>query len=285
MAYRNSYTLDGVALTNVSAGYFPEKSTGIRTVPAKRSSSISYPGVDGEAFLTGAPYVPGGVAVTMYVEGTDHQAFMQNFEFLNGLFLQRHKLLTLRHDYDSAGTVYREALVKCVSSTAPKMLDMKSGLIDYALEIPGSFWRAGSDSTSASPVLTTSTQTYTVTALTGGNAPVADSLIRVKGAISGATITDVATGSQITITAPLLSTEYLVIDPANWVARKQSSNTWSLTGGTDFANNVVSNEGYGSQFVMEPFISGGALVYQVTLISSSPASSPVVEFRAKKAFL
>jgi len=284
MAYRNSYTLDGVALSNVSAGYFPEKSTGIRTVPAKRSAGISYPGVDGEAFLAGAPYGPGGVAVTMYVEGTDHQALMQNYEFLNGLFLQRHKLLKLRHDYDTAGTVYREADVKCTVSTELKLLNMNAGLVDYSLEIPKSFWRSA-EATTTSPVLTTSTQTYTVAALTGGNAPVSDALIRIKGAVSGATITDVATGSSITLTAPLLATEYCVIDPVNWAARKQTTNTWALTGGTDYSNNVVSNEGFGSQFVMEPFISGGALVYQVTLTSSSPATSPVVEFRAKKAFL
>jgi hypothetical protein len=284
MAYRNSYTLDGVALTNVSGGYFPERSTGIRTVPAKRSANISYPGVDGEAFLAGAPYGPGGVAVTMYVEGADHQGLMQNYEFLNGLFLQRHKLLKLRHDYDSAGTVYREADVKCVASTQLKLLNMNSGLVDYALEIPKSFWRSA-EVTWATNALGIGPFTYTLSGFTGGNAPITDSLIRIKGAVSGATITDVATGSSITLTAPLLATEYCVIDPVSWTARKQTSNTWALTGGTDYSNNVVSNEGFGSQFVTEPLIVGGALVYQATFSTSSPASSPVVEFRAKKAFL
>ena len=285
MAYRNSYTLDGVALTNVAAGYFPEKSTGIRTVPAKRSANISYPGVDGEAFLAGAPYLPGGVAVTMYVEGADHQGLMQNFEFLNGLFLQRHKLLTLRHDYNAAGTVYREAQVKCVSSTDIKLLTMSSGLVEYALEIPKAFWRDGTATTWSTNPLTTGPFTYNISGLYGGNAPVSDSLIRIKGALSGATITDVATGSQLVLTGPLTATEYCVIDPVNWVARKQTTNTWSLTGGTDYSNNVISNRGFGSQFTMEPLIVAGLLQYQVAFTTSSPASSPVVEFQAKKAFL
>jgi hypothetical protein len=211
---------------------------------------------------------------------------MERFEFLNGLFLQRHKLLTLRHDYNTSGTIYREAGVKCVSSTALKMISMKSGTVEYALEIPAAFWRSA-EATSASAAVTTSTQTYTVAALTGGNAPVSDSLIRVKGAFSGMTITDVATGSMLQLIGAVTSTQYIIIDPATWTATKVTSDTWNRfsAGASDYSLNVVSNRGFGSQFIMEPLIVGGALAYQITLSASAPASSPVVEVRAKKAFL
>lgn len=287
MAYRNSYTLDGVALTNVAQGYFPEKSTGIRTVPAKRNTGLSYPGVDGEAFQAGAPYQPGGVTVNMYVEGADHQGFMENLEFLNGLFLQRHKLLPLRHDYTPAGSIYRMADVKCISSTDVRRLSISSGMIEYALEIPGAFWRSGSESTTATPVVTTSTQTYTVASLAGGNAPVSDATIRVKGAFSGILIKDVATGSQLELIGAISASEYVIISPAEWFASKVNTDTWNRfsSGWVNYSNNVVSNRGSGSQFIMEPLITAGALGYQITFSGTTLSSSPVIEVRAKKSFL
>lgn len=287
MAYRNSYTLDGVALTNLSAGYFLEKSTGLRLIPAKRSPNISYPGVDGDVFIPGAVYQPGGVAVTMYVEGADHQQFMERIEFLNGLFLQRHKLLPLRHDYNVANTVYREAMVKCTSSSQVKMLTPTSGTIDYGLEIPSSFWRAGTESTSASPAVTASTQTYSVVSLNGGNAPVSDARIRVKGAFSTLLIKDVATGSLIQLTGAITSSQYVIITPDEWFAKKVISDTWDRysAGSTDYSTFVVSNRGQGSQFITEPSIVGGALTYQLELWATGASSSPVVEIRAKKAYL
>lgn len=284
MAPRNSYTLDGVPLTNLAAGYFLEAKTGLRMIPAKRMANIAFPAVDGESFLPGAPFTAGGVAVTMYVEGTDHQQFMERVEFINGLFLQRHKLLELRHDYNIANTVSRHAFVTCMSSSEINFnFGVKSGTLEYLMTVPGCFWRSATTSDFVSPAVTTVLTARTLTNLTGGNAPVADSLIRVKGAFSTLTLKDAATGSQLTITTPLTATEYIIIDTANWTARKVTTNTW--TGGTVVDSSVTSNRGMGSMFVTEPSIVAGALAYSVSASATNPATSPTFEIRAKKSYL
>lgn len=283
MALRNSYTLDGIPLTNIDAGYFPERSTGIRLVPSKRNLSISYPGVSGESFVPGASFTPGGVTVLMYVEGIDHQQFMERVEFLNGLFLQRHKLMELRHDYDEAGLFSRHAMVRCISSTEVKLLTMSSGLIEYILEVPGSFWRSTTDSIYTTPKLLTSDQTLQVITLDGGNAPVEDALIRVKGGFTGLTLKDLHSNSELTVTSVVSTTNYIIIDPKNWTARKVTSDTW--TGGTNVDSSVISNRGMGSMFSLEPGILIDKLIYQIVASVDSPSGTPIIEIRAKKAYL
>jgi hypothetical protein len=246
-------------------------------------ANIAYPAVDGESFLPGAAFTAGGVAVTMYVEGTDHQQFMERVEFINGLFLQRHKLLELRHDYNIANTVSRHAFVTCMSASDIAFKNgVQSGTIDYLMSVPGSFWRSSSTSDFVSPSVTTALTARTLTNLTGGNAPVADALIRVKGAFSSMTLINPVTGSQLVITTPLLATEYIIIDVAKWTARKVTSNTW--TGGTVVDSSVVSNRGMGSMFVIEPSIVSGALAYSVSASATNPGT-PTFEIRAKKSYL
>jgi hypothetical protein len=282
---RNSYTLDGIPLTDSAMRWFLESSSGLRLIPAKRSTSLSYPGVDGESFERGAPFLPGGVNITMYVEGVDHADFMKNVEYLNNLFLQRHKLIELRHDYDVAGTISRHAFIKVISSTEIQVLGqgMKQGTIEYAAEIPGSFWRSITETTQSLGAVTATPTTVTVSNLTGGNAPVGDALIRVKGAFTTMTLVDVTTGDQLIINTPLTATEYIIIDPVLWTARKVTTNTW--TGGTNVDWLVVSNKGSGSLFTMEPSLSGTAFLYRITQSAIAPSSSPTVEVRAKKAYL
>lgn len=284
MAPRNSYTLDGVPLTNLAAGYFLEKKTGLRLIPAKRMANISYPAVSGNSFMPGAPFAAGGVAVTMYVEGADHQQFMERVEFLNGLFLQRHKLLELRHDYDAAGTVARIALVTCVSSTdIVYEHGMKSGTISYYLEVPGSFWRSPDTQTYMSAPITANRAVFSITTLNGGNAPVADALIRVKGAFSTFNIRDEVTGSEINITTPLAAGEYIIIDTANWTAHHVLTDTWD--GGTVGDTSVISNRGMGTMLMIEPAINAGQLAYTMSAVATNPASAPTFEIRAKKSHL
>lgn len=284
MAPRNSYTLDGVELTDLSAGYFTERSTGIRTIPAKRMANIAYPALDGESFIPGATFSPGGVVVNMYVEGTDHQEFMERVEFLNGLFLQRHKLLELRHDYDVDNSVSRHAYVQVKSSTEVKVLPgMKSGTIEYLLEVPGAFWRSRLASDYTSTAVAAIPAVFTLTNLTGGNAPVGDALIRVKGGFSTMTLKDVTTGNQLVINTPLTATEYIIIDTKNWTARKVTTDTWD--GGTVVDSSVISNRGMGPMMNLEPSIVSGALAYSIVASATNPASAPSFSVRAKKSYL
>lgn len=280
---RNTYTLDGIPLTDPDGRWFLEKSSGLRTIPAKRMANISYPGVDGDAFIPGATFTPGGVSITMYVEGADHQEFMERVEFLNGLFLQRHKLLELRHDYDVDGLESRHAFVKFSSSGEISFFGqgMKQGTINYMAEIPGVFWRSYMELTQSVNVSTTPV-TSIITVLAGGNAPVADSLIRVQGGFSKLTLQDETTGSTLTFNSALAANEYIIVDCKNWTARKVTTDTWD--GGVNVDMSVVSNRGYGSMFTMEPSIFGAEMTYRVTAWADNPAS-PRFEIRAKKSYL
>lgn len=283
MALRNSYTLDGVPLTHPQALYFPERETGVRVIPAKRNMNISYPAVDGEAFIKGAPFTPGGVTVKMFIHGDDHQKFMENVEFVNGLFLQRHKLLELRHDYNVAGTVSRHAWVKCRNATEVEMLGTQDGFIEYMLEIPGVFWKSTTSTDWTSGMLTTTPQTFVINNLTGGNAPVNDSLIRVKGGFATCTVTDYFTGSSITVNTACTDTEYVIIDPVKWTARKVTTNTWS--GGSIVDSQVSSNRGMGHMIQFEPGIVSGELRYQATASVTNPTGTPSFAVRAKRSYL
>lgn len=281
---RNTYTLDGIPLTDPDGRWFLEKSSGLRTIPAKRMANISYPGRDGESFIPGAPYLPGGVAISMYVEGTDHEEFMYHVEYLNALFLQRHKLLELRHDYDLDGYVSRHAFCKFNSNTNIETLGLgvKAGIIKYFAEIPGVFWRSAQTLDYTTPVTATPTTTV-VTSLTEGNAPIADSLIRFKGGFSSLEVEDFTTGSKLTCNTALTSSEYIIVDTQNWTARKVTTDTW--VGGTNVDMSVVSNRGFGSMFTLETSLFGDSFPYRITTKCTNPSGTPQVTIRAKKAWL
>ena len=281
---RNTYTLDGIGLTNLEAGWFLEKNTGLRIIPAKRMPNISYPGADGDVFTPGGSFLPGGVRIVMYVEGADHEEFMYRVEYLNALFLQRHKLLELRHDYDVDGYVSRHAFIKVTSATEVQAIGtgMRAGKIEYFAEIPGVFWRSAVETTQLLNVGTTPS-TVLVPSLTEGNAPVADALIRFKGGFSSMVLEDYTTKSKLTVNTALSASEYIIVDTANWTARKVTTNTWE--GGTNVDMSVVSNRGMGSMFVMETSLFGNDFPYRVTHYCTNPSGTPTVEIRAKKSYL
>lgn len=282
---RNTYTLDGIPLTDPDGRWFLEKNSGLRLIPAKRMANVSYPGVDGDSFLPGAPFLPGGVRIVMYVEGVDHEAFMTNMEFITALFSQRHKLLELRHDYKEDATVSRHAFVKFNASSDINIIGtgVKTATVEFIAEIPGVFWRSTIETIAPLKTATTTPTTVEVYSLEGGNAPVDDALIRVKGGFGTLTLEDFTTKSKLVVTTALTSTEYIIIDPKNWTARKVTTDTW--VGGTNVDMSVTSNRGYGSQFIMEPSLSGERFVYRLTQSVTNPVGTPNVTIRAKKSYL
>ena len=287
---RNTYTLDGIPLTDPDGRWFLESTSGLRLIPAKRSPNISYPGVDGDAFISGSSFLPGGVVITMYVEGVDHEDFMTNVEYINALFLQRHKLLELRHDYDVDGAVSRHAFVKFNSGSEIKMVGtgVRAGTLNFMAEIPGAFWRSAIATQSGIEAYNTQLAPSIVRSLTGGNAPVDDALIRFKGGFSRIELEDITTGSKLIVNTPLTDREFIVVDTKNWTARKFSSDEtvnipWE--GGTNVDMSVVSNRGYGSMFIMEPSLWGTDFMYRVTGYTSNPVGSPRIDILAKKSYL
>jgi len=282
---RNAYTLDGVPLVDPAGRFFPEKKTGIRVVPAKLSPNISYPSFDGDAFLPGGAYVPGSIGINMYIRGNTHEEFMQNFEFVNGLFLQRSRVLTLRHDYNEAGTNPRFADVSFSSGATPELFTngARAAIVPYIGDLPGVFWRNAAPVDSVTSAITTTETQIELLALAGGNAPVHDSLIRVKGAFSSLTLKCAVTGHTISINTSLAATEYIIIDTAWWTARKVTTDTW--TGGTNVDSLVTSSRGQGTMISFEPMISGGALKYFIKASATGPSGSPNITVRGYKHYL
>lgn len=280
---RNDYTLDGVKLTDPAGRWFPERKTGIRVLPARRSNNLQYPGVDGERFIPGAPFEPGMVMIRLYVEGKTHEEFMTNYEFITGLLGQRHKTLELVHQYDAAGLVTRHAQVTFPDSSEPELDGPLRAMIDLNGQVTGSFWRSKLATDSTTPAVTTVGTIRTLAELAGGNAPITDALIRVKGGFSTLAVEDPVSLSRITFNAALTATEYIIVDPVNWTARKVTTDTWA--GGTEVDATVVSNKGSGTMFELAPSIVGGAFATQIKVWCSNPTGSPVVTVRAKKSYL
>jgi hypothetical protein len=220
----------------------------------------------------------------MYVEGTDHENFLENMEFIIGLFMQRHKLLDLIWHYKTDGTENRVAKVKFSMGGTPEMLTTTQGLITFIGEVPDGIWRGDTLITHTVGTMTVSPVAYNFTSFAGSTAPMGDSLIRFKGAFNSAFIEDVATGMRISVTAALTSTEYLVINTKTWECDKNVTNSWALNG-TDWAANVRSWRGFGPMHIHEPMMDSGILTYRAYIWCTSPASSPTVEVRAYKEFL
>lgn len=276
---RNDYTLDGVPLRDPEGRWFAERlGTSIRGIPSRVSNNLTYPGVDGELFNPGAEFEAGIVPLRLYIEGATHEQFMENYEFIVGVVAQRHKALELIHHYGSDESSDRVALVEFPDSSEPQLDGPLRAQIDLNARVIGSFWRS-----TAPTDFTTNRESSFVTSLSGGNAPVIDALIRVKGGFGDMTITDPVSGSQLRIRALLGENEYIIIDPLAWTARKVTTDTWE--GGTNVDNLVESNQGRGSMFHLAPQRNGSSLVYQVNLSSVNPVGTPSVTIRAKKSYL
>lgn len=281
---RNAYTLDGVPLVHPQLKYYPVQGTGVRVLPAKSTPNIAYPMFDGESFLPGGSFSPGAVKITMFVKGVDHEELMLNIEFLYGLFMQRHKLLELRHDYRTDGTNSRHAFVQFKTSTEPKLGNRNTqATMEFIGEIPGVFWQSLNSVDVQSPTTTTTATQIELSGLSGGNAPITDALIRMKGGFSSFLVIDGTTRHSIQLNSPISSTEYAIIDTTDWSVRKVTSDTW--TGGTRIDASAVASRGAGPMLTFEPQIAGGALKYYLTHQVTNPVGSPSVIVRARKKFL
>lgn len=282
---RNAYTLDGIPLTDENLDYFVDKASGIRIMPAKRAVSLQYPGFDGEAWMAGLTYDPGAVSIIMRVYGTDHQSFMQNLEFIRGLFTQRYKKLKLVHHYAEDGSDNRVAIVQFNEShETPVLPGASSGTAEFIGTVSSTFWRSETTFTDVVPIVTTATSESSLPSLSGSNAPITDALIRVKGGFSELTIGDAVSGHTIRIATTLTSTEYIVIDTSAWTARKVTTDTWS--GGTVVDTVCTPSRGAGPMLTFEPALMGpGSFAYRITTAGANLTGSPQVEVRAKKSYL
>lgn len=274
------YTLDGLPLNDPQGRWTLEKGTGLRIIPARTSSGAALPGRDGVLPSLGSTFEPGAVGIRVAVLGDDYGSMLSTTEFLSGVIGQRHKLLSLVHDYGNGQK--REALVEVTASTTPELVAFRNAIIDIQCSVPGSFWRDEA-TTDSSASITAGTTATTLTGLTGTTAPIGDALIRVKGGFSSAYVEDVVTGDRVTINTAIPASEYVVIDAAAWTARRVTSDTWS--GGSNIITSVVSNRGSGPMIRFEPDFATGAGRIRVRAVGTGLTGSPQVIMRVKRSFL
>jgi hypothetical protein len=276
-----SYTLDGIPMQDAGGRWWLDVNTGVRAMPAARIGAYSAPGQDGERTNLNSTLEQGKLGLSFVVKGADHAAMMANYELLTGILSQRGRLLPLVHDYGNGQT--RVAMIQLSATSDPDMINASTLRFKVIASIPDGVWRDAALAADFSAPLTTTTTTQTVTPLAGTTGPIDDALIRIKGAISTATVTDPVTGDQISFNAALLATEYVIIDCANWTARKVTSNTW--TGGTNVDSSFSSTRGSGPALALYPEYSTGAARVQIKVVSTNPATSPTCEVRAKRSFI
>lgn len=284
----NNYTLDGIQLMDPDGRWFYEKTTGIRIIPAKRNTSLSYPGVDGEQFVPGATYSPGGVLISLYIKGTTHNEFMEIYEFWAGVISQRHRTLPLVHHYfgEPDTATDRVANVQITSSVEPRLINNKPlhALLEIPCSIPGVFWRSANEVSSVNYAAPSVQTTHTLSQM--GNAPLVDAKIRIKGGFSQLDMWDPVSGAALSINKAVASDRWVIIDPVQWRASEMTSGTsWDLNSGTDMSMFVDSNRGRGPMFEIAPDFSQGFSRHRFTVATTNPSGSPTVMIQTKRAYL
>lgn len=274
------YTLDGVPLDDPQGRWRLNAKTGVRIFPGRTASGLDMPGKDGTTPSLRASFAPGMLKLGLSIRQPKHQDMMLGLEMLYGVLGQRHRLLSLVHDYGEGQR--RQADIEILPSIDPEYLLCDFSRIDVVAQVPGVFWRSIATTDTTVPVTATSA-TSVLGFLAGSTGPINDSLIRVRGGVTGLVITDPVSGDSLTVTAPLTTSEYLVIDCAKWTARKVTTDTWS--GGTDMSQYVVSNRGMGPMFTLNPDFSTGAGRIRLTVRGTNPSGSPAVTVRAKSSYL
>lgn len=286
----NQYTLDGVPLRDPKLRWHSDRGTGIRILPARRQPEQRFPMVDGVNFIPRAPYDPGAVAIQLQVTGDSYRDFRENLEFIMALIGQRNKLMPLVDHYDEANPINdRVAMVTLSSSVDPVMIDRQTARVGAVFSVPGTFWRSSNVQTGATTAVATTGSTFELKALEGGNAPIDDMMIRVRGAFSSLTIKDPVTLRSLSVDTALSANETLLIDPVAWRASiiSGTSNTWNANQGKNISGYVNSNRGQGSMFAVEPSLdtTRTKFIYQISASAQNILANPIIEYQAKKSFL
>lgn len=279
------YTIDGMPTTDPQGRWKLHKATRYRAFPGRIATGTTLPGRDGNQPSLGTPFLPGRLSLTFNIYGTTHDAMMDNLTLLYGIIGTRHKLLTITHEYAPGKTI--QALAEVTGASDPSTLKLNLSRVQFDLSIPSVFWRSPATVDTTQPIPQgASNPSPFLTEFGGGTGPINDALIRFRGNFSQVILDDIVSGDRLTVNQAATSTQYVVVDTANWVARLHQTDTWDLVGGTDVINNIVSNRGSGPMFTLNPDFASGAGRYQMRITGAINATtSPVVTVRAKRSFI
>lgn len=180
---------------------------------------------------------------------------------------------------DATRSVVFETLSHSLAGHGPAELIVD---VTFVIRLPGAFWRSAADATSAAVALAPGS--VQVSGLFSGiSAPVADALVRVKGATTGLQVTDTA-GSWFTYSPALAAGKYLRFESATGRAFTTDTDVWG--GGTEVSG-AIDFGGPRGVFEITPRLSASDPASRDARLTVATASATAasVQVRGRGAFL
>lgn len=285
-------TVDGLDLSTYAFGITAKT----KQVLGRRSADQTIAGVDGtiaslnddfdESLLTLSMYVRGANPTTGIIPANSIAQVRANLDELLFAFSKTHALLDVREDVDGAGTIH-QAYCKTVVPITPKMQAGASGEFEVLLTVPSVFWQDLTNPDWTSTPTLVSGNTYEVTTLQGGTAPIADSTILVTGPVTNPRVTDFGSNSYVQLNAALTAGQSWRINNATWATRYGAGLGLGSadTTGTD-GSAVTQYGGAKNQFLrLTPTLVSGLRRVQLTVSGTGFTAATAVAVRARRKYL
>lgn len=221
--------VDGVRLDTLANNI--ETLDGRYRMPGVRNEDIVVPGVDGVIPSWNLSWDSNDFSLSMWVNGTDpdgaipwgsdaRNEFEKNWAALTRLFGVRHRPIVLRRTMGD-GTI-QIANARVIAAIAPKIDSRVFGKFVVIMEVYETFWRDESVRTHDSPFVANSDITLSNF---DNTMPIKDAKITLTGAsVSGAKITDMASGHWISLPQSLASGATWIIDCAKGTSKVGAAN-------------------------------------------------------------
>lgn len=247
------YNINGVGIDNPTFGWYYRQGSSTLSDIMRQTLALRVPGRDGVLTLPATVAAP----VIMIKVNTPRA----NLESLYALFMKPNGKLA---NTDAPG---REVGFEYLAAST-QSYGRKDAFVDvsFALRLNGVYWRdvATTDSPAVATALTLATQPLSVFA--GLSAPIADAILKVKGAVTGLRIED-GNGSWFTLSGALSTAETIFFHTATGEA---------FIGALDVTDRIDYGGSQGGflitpSFTTDPSIRAGAL----TIITATRTSATV----------
>lgn len=282
-------TVDGVRLDTLAWNI--ETLNGRLSIPGVRGEDPIVPGMDGAIFVPNKSYDSGLMTLQMWIRGSDVNGgipvsssqmgeFRKNLDTITKLFTVRHRLLDIRQTWP-AGDIQWPAKVEQPWDFTASAINPRAKFA-VELSIPGVFGQDVSTTDYSSATALASGVTLTMAAYDGMTAPVADSIIVVRGAATNPRLTNPDTGEWVQYNGTIASGTDWRVDCSLWETRTGVGIGLSSGAGT----NQVANTQYaggGARFMrLTPRATGGP---QIVLTGTGFGASTQVLARARRKFI
>lgn len=260
------YSVSGIALDNVGAGWKLMAPTRPLSELVRRAQSLTIPGYDGIVTLP----APLDAPAVLFVVRTPKT----HLQDLYSLFLQPSPMLALTAvPGRSVVFEYLSASIQGVTA-ADALVD-----VTFTVRLNGVFWRDTADSTTTALAL--GAASVAAPAFTGLSAPVRDAVIRVLGAVTGLKVAD-ARGSFFSYPVALPTGSYLRFHSDTGRAFVTTTDVW--TGGTEVTGSIVNGPGPYFLEITPTFTDPAVRTGNLTVTTDTRTGS-TIEVRGKGAYL